>query len=79
MFGSTDVQDALINSLAKHMSLYPDTSLRNASTLNIAMRRLSNIAASREMGALHFQQISEIVDTLLERLHGVPAPASDSQ
>ena len=72
VFGSTDVQDAVINSLARHTSQHPDTPLRNASTLNRALRRLSNVAASRELGALVFSQIEEIVDDLLERVRQSP-------
>lgn len=68
VFGSTDVQDALINSLARHTAQHPSTPLRNASTLKTALRRLSNIAASREMGAMRFAQIEEIIDDLLERI-----------
>ena len=68
VFGSTDVQDALINCLAKHLEAEPDTPLRNASTLSIARRRLSNIAASHEIGAMSFMEISEIVANLLERV-----------
>lgn len=69
VFGSLDVQDALIVSLAKHLQKYPDTPLRNASTLNIALRRFSNLAASRELGVLEFDEIVEIVDSLLLRIN----------
>ena len=68
VFGSTDVQDALIVCLAKHANQHPSTPLLNASTLNTALRRLSNVAASREMGAMEFSQIEEIIDNLLERI-----------
>ena len=68
VFGSTDVQDALINCLARHALQHDDTPLRNAATLNVTLRRLSNIAASREMGAMEFSQIEEIIDNLLERI-----------
>ena len=79
VFGSTDVQDAVINSLARHTSQHPDTPLRNASTLNRALRRLSNVAASREVGALEFSRIEEIVDDLLERVRQTPTnPTEDS-
>ena len=57
VFGSTDVQDALINSLAKHLVEHPETPLQSASTLNTALRRLSNVAASREIGAMQFSEI----------------------
>ena len=69
VFGSLDVQDALINSLAKHFQKYPETPLRNASTLNIALRRFSNMAASRELAVLEFFELNEVVERLLERVH----------
>ncbi len=68
VFGSVDVQDALINSLARHFSEYPDTQLRSASTLKTFLRRFSNIAASRELGVLEFAEISEILDNLIIRI-----------
>ena len=68
VFGSADVQTALINSLAKHFRLNPDTPLRTAATLNIALRRFSNLAASREIGVLTFDEISTIADDLLNRV-----------
>ena len=68
VFGSVDVQDALINSLAKHFRNYPNTSVRSASTLQIVLRRFSNIAASQELGVLEFDEISEVVDNLLDRM-----------
>ena len=78
VFGSTDVQDALINSLARHTSQHPNTPLRNASTLNTALRRLSNVAASREMGAMGFIQTENIIDDLLERIRQItPNPDED--
>ena len=78
VFGSTDVQDALINSLARHTSQHPNTPLRNASTLNTALRRLSNVAASREMGAMGFIQTENIIDDLLERVRQTtPNPDED--
>ena len=78
VFGSTDVQDALINSLARHTSQHPNTPLRNASTLNTALRRLSNVAASREMGAMGFIQTENIIDDLLERIRQTtPNPDED--
>ena len=69
VFGSLDVQDALINSLAKHFEEHTDTPLRSASTLKTALRRFSNVAASRELGVFDFSEIGEIVDSLLVRIH----------
>lgn len=65
VYGSVDVQDALINGLAKHLKDVPNTPLRNASTLKIMLRRFSNLAASREMGVLEFEEISAVVDDLI--------------
>ena len=73
VFGSTDVQDALINTLAKHLSEYPDSPLGTATILNSALRRFSNVAAARELGALEFGEICEIVDELIERIQKVYA------
>ena len=68
VFGSTDVQDALINSLAKRISEDENSRLRTASTLSTARRRISNIAAARELGVLTFQEIGEIIDEVLLRV-----------
>ena len=71
VFGSADIQAALINSLAKHFNAYPSSSLRNAGTLNTALRRFSNLTAAREIGILPFAEISAIVDELLDRVRNV--------
>ena len=68
VFGSIDVQDALINSLAKHLAGNPESRLRGATTLNTALRRFSNVAASRELGVLGFSEIGDIIDDLLIRI-----------
>lgn len=68
VFGSADVQAALINSLAKHFRLVPNTPLRTATTLTLALRRLSNVASSQEVGALTFQEVSAIIDEVLNRI-----------
>ena len=65
VFGSRDVQDALVNGLAKHIRTQPDTRLRTAKGLTAALRRLSNVAASRELGVLDFGEISDILDELI--------------
>lgn len=69
VFGSTDIQAALINSLAKHFRKNPNTPLRAASTLDPTVRRrFSNLTASRELGIMPFAEISAIVDDLLDRV-----------
>ena len=68
VLGSTDVQDAVINSLARHLRQDSNTPLRNATTLNTTMRRLSNIAAYTEIGIMEFEEIGQIVDNLLVRV-----------
>ena len=68
VFGSVDVQDAFVNSLAKHFNEKPETRLRAASRLTKVLRRFSNIAASREIGVLEFEEIGELVDDLLSRI-----------
>ena len=73
VFGSTDVQDALINTLAKHLAEHPETPLRSATTLNTALRRFSNVAAARELGVLEFGEICDVVDELMMRIQGVYA------
>ena len=73
VFGSVDVQDALINSLAKHFNEHTDTPLRSASVLNTVLRRFSNVAASRELGVLSFSEIGEVVEELILRVHAVHA------
>ena len=68
VFGSVDVQDALVNGLAKHLKDDPDTPLRNASTLATMLRRFSNLSSSTEMGVLDFDEISGIVDALIAQV-----------
>ena len=69
VFGSENVQDAFVNSMAKHFRAQPSTPLKHASKLNDARRRFSNIAASRELGVLDFSELGEIADRLLVTLH----------
>ena len=68
VFGSVDVQDALINGLAEHFEKCPETSIRNASMLNRLLRRFSNVAAARELSVLEFTEIGEIVSRLIQRI-----------
>ena len=69
VFGSEDVQDAFVNSMAKHFKAVPSTPLKNIKPLTYALRRFSNVAASRELGVLVFSEIGEIADALLAGVH----------
>lgn len=64
VFGSVDVQDALINGLAKHLKDNSESPLRNVPILIQMLRRFSNLAAAREFGVLDFDAISVIADEL---------------
>ena len=68
VFGSRNVQDALVNSLAKHLKEHPGTRLRTANGLTRVLRRVSNVAASREIGVLAFDEIGEILDGLIAQV-----------
>lgn len=68
VFGSMVAQDAFINGLARNFRVYPQSPLRNTETLKSALRRFSNVAAARELGVLTFEEIGEIVETLLAEL-----------
>ena len=79
VFGSEDVQDAFVNSMAKHFKAAPNTPLKKIARLRDALRRFSNIAASRELGVLEFSEIGEIADALLAALHQQMAGGESSQ
>ena len=78
VFGSEDVQDAFVNSMAKHFKAAPNTPLKKTVRLKDALRRFSNIAASRELGVLEFSEIGEIADALLAALHQQMASGESS-
>jgi len=71
VFGSANVQDAVINCLAKRIRQDHSTPLRHTKTLRTALRRLSNIAASREIGVLEFAELNSLVDDLLIRVEKI--------
>ncbi len=68
VFGSADVQAALVNSLARRFRQHPNTPLRTATTLTVALRRISNLSASQELGVLEFHEINALIEELLERV-----------
>ena len=68
VLGSVNVQDAFVNSLAKHFKDMPSSPLKTANKLTVALRRLSNVAASRELGVLEFEELVAIIDKLLNHV-----------
>ena len=68
VFGTDDIQAALIHTLAQRFQVNPNRPLRIASTLVTALQRFSNLAASREISVLPFPEICGIVDSLLTRV-----------
>ena len=68
VLGSVDVQDAFVNALAKHLHAQKDSPLRYANSLQSVLRRFSNIAASRELGALEFAEVGEIAEKMLSQV-----------
>ena len=73
MFGSTDIQDALINCLARRLRDNDDTPLKVSGVLDTAMRRINNVAASRELSVLDFDEISALIDEILHRVEDAQA------
>lgn len=65
VFGSVDVQDALVNGLAKHLRERPNTPLARVAALVTLLRRFSNVYASREIATLEFGEIGDIVDWII--------------
>ena len=65
VFGSIKIQDALINSLAKRLSENGDSRLKVSGVLDTAMRRISNIAAARELSVLTFEEVGAIIEEVL--------------
>lgn len=65
VLGSVDVQDAFIDALAEHLRVDGGSPLKAANSLRSAMRRLSNVAASRELGVWQFSEIGELMRELL--------------
>ena len=68
VFGTDDIQAALINTLVRRFQGNPKTPLRKTKTLVTVCRRFSNLAASREISVLPFSEICGIVDDLLTRV-----------
>ena len=73
VFGSSDIQDALVNSLAIHLQEKSDSRLRVSSALGTALRRISNIAAARELSVLTFEEVGALIDEVLIYVEGAGA------
>ena len=72
VFGSVDVQDALVNGLAKHLRDEPNTPLQSASALGTMLRRFSNLSSSTEIGVLDYDEICDLVDDLISHVKRAP-------
>lgn len=73
VLGAVDVQDAFVNALAKYLSANPDSRLWSANALKPLSRRFSNVAASRELGVLEFEEIGEITEAVISEVAEVEA------
>lgn len=76
VLGAVDVQDAFVNALAKHLSANSDSPLWSANSLKPVLRRFSNVAASRELGVLEFQEIGRIAEALIDQVAATEASAA---
>lgn len=68
VYGSLEVQGALIAGLAAHAGKHPGTSVLKVSVLSTLLRRISNIAASIELAALESDELALIVRAEISRL-----------
>lgn len=73
VLGAVDVQDAFVNALAKHLSANSASPLWSANSLKPVLRRFSNVAASRELGVLEFQEIGRIAEALIDQVAATEA------
>ena len=68
VYGSLEVQGALITGLAAHAANRPDTNVLTVSVLTTLLRRISNIAASIELAALESDELAVIVREEVSRV-----------
>ena len=69
VFESTVVVDAFVASLARLLAVEPKSVLRDTDALVRTVRRVSALAARRELGVLEFAEIVEIVGEVLWDVH----------
>ena len=75
VLGAVDVQDAFVNALAKHLSANSASPFWSAKHTEAVLRRFSNVAASRELGVLEFQEIGRIAEALIDQVAATEASA----
>ena len=68
VYGSLEVQGALIAELAAHAGKHSDTSVLKVPALTTLLRRISNIAAGIELAALESDELALIVREEISRL-----------
>lgn len=73
VLGAVDVQDAFVNALAKHLSANSASPFWSAKRTEAVLRRFSNVAASRELGVLEFQEIGRIAEALIDQVAATEA------
>lgn len=76
VFGSDVVQDALVAALAKFLETEPASPLRTQQHLGAALRRISAVTAGRELGVLHFDELTDLTADLLADQHRVSTASS---
>ncbi len=69
VFGSTVVVDAFVASLARLLAVEPKSVLRDTDALVRTVRRISALAAARELGVLEFGEIVEVMNEVLLDVH----------
>ncbi len=69
LFGSANVLDAFVAGLAELMAENPNTPLRETDEIRGAVRRLSAISASRELGVLEFGEIFDLITDVIRKRH----------
>ena len=68
VYGSVEVQAALITELAAHAGKHPATSLLKVPLLTTLLRRISNVAAEIELAALDPEELAAIFREEISRL-----------
>ena len=69
VLGSSVVLEAFVASVAKLLNAEPKTHLLKAKQLGQAVRRLSTIAASRELGVLEFSELVDLSWDVIQKQH----------